>query len=501
MASRKLHQLIKTLSKNEKRLFRLYLNKYKSNKNKYDELLGIYFSIKTFDSAAINEVLKQQQLYKNKTQLQNFLYKQLLNFLASQSKLERDLLWDKVKQAKVLYRRNLPELALKIINDIKPILYTKEYFVLLQAIIILETNVYEILKYNYTEIEKSYLELIDLNKSIGITLKFWHLNFTFNSKVMLYDFKDEADAANYMNMLSRHEIFQLSEKEQQALPTRVIASYYRLGSIVNSYIDKTEEANDFANKYFNLISARKSDFVATHLSKHSIECFYIFTLLKKKDHALKALALIDSLDLRTPVENINFLALKYRRLFDFYTYLNLSEVTQNDLLAFTQDEELIGKHVKISVLGGLYFSLIRLCMHKSWLDKAQKYINILKLKPVFLKNYIISKTISLYEIIIFFEQEINSLFVSSVRSFDYNYKRNSKENYIEIILIKYLNRFRKTKEQKKQMILFKKLAQELKSLPQDIVKYTELDSNYLFAWIDSKIHNCSIETALLRDGK
>jgi tetratricopeptide (TPR) repeat protein len=179
-----LFQLVKSLSKSEKRNFKLYVNRFHSSEDK--KFIQLFDAIEKL-SVYNDEKILQKAPGINKTQLSNLkahLYKQLLLCLRLNS-INSDLdiyIREQIDYGKVLYNKGLYVQALKIVDKVKQMAAEFEKNILLLEILEFEKLIEG--QYITNSIENKAEELS--NETNALTKKINGTNLFSNLSIRLY---------------------------------------------------------------------------------------------------------------------------------------------------------------------------------------------------------------------------------------------------------------------------------------------------------------------------
>lgn len=132
-----LFDLIKSLSKSEKRYFRLFIELHvKGNQNEYSKLYDLLVLQKKYDEKKVKEYLKGENILKHFAEAKYYLQKIILKSLASyHSNLNvESQINEYLQQIKILTERELHELAFNIIQKAKKLATKHEKIIYLLII-------------------------------------------------------------------------------------------------------------------------------------------------------------------------------------------------------------------------------------------------------------------------------------------------------------------------------------------------------------------------------
>ncbi|MGZ5242999.1 MAG: hypothetical protein ACXWDO_00435 [Bacteroidia bacterium] len=143
-ASDDLHKLIQSLSKAEKRNFKLYVSRYDSGqKNNYIKLFEIIERQVVYDETELKEKLAGEKFLKHLPSEKNYLYNLLLESLQLQHAEESIIykLKKRIHQAGILLKRGLTDQCIKLLKRVKESAQQKELHAVILEVLQIEKQV------------------------------------------------------------------------------------------------------------------------------------------------------------------------------------------------------------------------------------------------------------------------------------------------------------------------------------------------------------------------
>ncbi len=465
--------LIKTMSKSEKRSFKLMAAKYNNNKE-YINLFDTIDKQEEYDEEIIKKRFKNKKFINQLSVAKNYLFTTIVDSLYESANYDtiRFKLNELIKQIEVIKDRGLNELCIKYIEKAKRYaiqtlsfqemlkLNRIEYDLGLKNI--LDVDIHEINK-NYATTIKNYSNFLDydylsrlnycynilhiksedpLNAETAYLLNDENLALTFRAKEQLYGIW----VYNYLKTSDYEKIYEIYQK----IVYNLKAQY---GEMVK------EIPSNYCIKLNNLITAsikvRKFDAVQEHLKElDEISNLKISTELKYK---IKGFYYCNSINYYYEIGNYT----KAIEIFD----------------EFLENIRSLKKYIKRPFIVWAYIIVVQLYFKTGDYKKSLKYINvILDLKSEIAKpNYLLSRLINLvlhYELGDF---EYVDAGIDSLRK-----QFNSEDSVFELLIISTLRKLINVFDVSEKKEIFKQLnakLSELKGRPSELPKLDFFDFN------------------------
>lgn len=202
--SDKVFKLIKSMTKSEKRYFKLCISKYKGNRSKRSvELFDAINKQDVYDEKLLQQKLRTSALKKNLSTHKILLFNTILETLRGQhiEKYDKIKLHEKLDYALLLQDKNLLDIAIEIVDDVIVDCQEKKYYEVEQEALILKM---EFLRFNDGERKKMLIfkqKIIDrslgLSKKIKAKMKLLELqnemNLFYNVSYQIATQREEVD--------------------------------------------------------------------------------------------------------------------------------------------------------------------------------------------------------------------------------------------------------------------------------------------------------------------
>lgn len=496
MENDQLFLLIKSLSKAEKRQFKLYANKHEGAKD-YVELFNEIEHQKVYNEAKIKEKLKNRKLAKNFAVVKNYLFNTIIESLqelivydTAESKIDSLL-----KKINILYQKGIIDTCLRYIEKAKIIAENHEMFVELIKIL----NIQHQISLRNTSLlfkkRKEILEELDL-----VTDKLYNLSqYEKLGRQVSYYLLTENLPINSVeiNAILQHP---LMLRKESALSRKAMILYLRIHAEICSHEGKIKDSMQYNYEILrNLetanISAKEFPFIYarainTYLqdaleAKHFDNFNYYLSILKDLFSQK-----ISSHHLNT-IKGFYYLNL-IRKQIIFGNFKEILEILSSNR------EELSSKLIPIKFrIGIIYFECIA-CIGLNQYKEALKILHTFLLgnENIILPIKRISRLLS---IIIHFELSNVTTLLSEIEN-TYRYILNLENNLAEKSILKYFKQLLNCSFETEKTELFNKLKNELLTFEGSPQIQPLLYFDFL-SWIESKIKNKSFIEIVQEKGK
>ena len=499
-ASDELFNLIKSLTKTEKRYFTLFASLQKGSKtfiklfNAIDEQTRSGKEGKEYDEGSIKKKFQGEKFIKQltftKIYLTNLILKSLRNFHSSNSAINKanHLLLN----IGILYNKELLDLCLKQITTLKKITEKHELYVQYFEALSWEENVMnkqQFITQDINAVEKMISEknnvlakVNNINHYNSLVTRWW---YSSHKKITN---RDASDRAYYQAI----EIDSLLKNKQQAITRKSKLAFYLLKSFLHKrngnmnqtiayrtkLLDYMEQFTDniitWPKMYIAAIFNLAGDFF--DMGKHK----QALSILKKSDR-LKKIKLDDAARRFLYEANINFKTDFYNNTGEFDKTISLISEFESGINEFKQYDN-----------SSLYFIAVHniACAYMGVTDfkNALKWINkILNSKvPVVEDIHCFARIINL---VIHFEMG-NEEHLEYITRSTYRYLYKRKRLYkVESCIIDFMRKTERLNSQKEFMSAFKKLQEELIRLSSDPFESRAFEYFDFISWLESKIEN------------
>jgi hypothetical protein len=496
-----LFRLIKTLSKGEKRFFKLYVSRLSdSSTKKFIILFNAIDKQKIYDEDLI--LSKEKTLHpKQFSNLKAHLYYQLLKCLklCNSNNLDTINIMELLDYARILYSKGLYKECIKMIDKVKKMAMENDYSILLLEILDLEKLVIPrtLNAGNERRVNQVITETVQVAESIKNINIFSNLSLKLNSYYIQTGFiKNKADLEKmtyfFSSSLPTYKENKLSFQEKLYLYNSFIGYYFFIQDFKQAYI--------YADKLVKLFEAQPT------MKKHKLE-MYIKALnnLLVAQHKLykynefvatqKQLVAIKRDKTLVLTENINLNLFKAIYFHEINRHFMSGEFKSGTRIVAALESEInkfISRLDKHSVLL-FYYKISCLYFGSSNFKTALKWLNkILNEREIKLREdlYSFSRILSL---ICHFELEHNDLVESTIKStYRYFIKKGDLTIYQTHILdfLKRILTDGNDRNLKKGLILLKDEMEKLEKNRFEKRAFIYFD---IISWLESKIQKRSVQ--------
>ena len=254
----KLFLLIKSLSKGEKRHFKLYASKYsKEGDSNYNKLFDAIEQQAEYDETSIKEAFKNEKFVKQLTVTKNYLYNLILESLRSTNaglSIET-VLRDHLKDVEILYSKALYPQCTQLLSKAKVIAIKHNKFTTTLEIIEWEQRV-RMREAGLKELE-THLEEAHQEEQKHLRILQNRLDMKFLARKMLVHSRKIWIANTEEDIKPFNEIIQhpLLSHPSQALSLISLFEYYNTHAIYNRVKDVPEKLYEFRKKGVELIES------------------------------------------------------------------------------------------------------------------------------------------------------------------------------------------------------------------------------------------------------
>lgn len=252
-----LFDLIHSLSKGEKKNFKLYSKAWKKSvKSNHHKLFDVLEKMKKFDEEAVKDQLNDKKIVKNLSITKHTLYNSLLNCISSFSVNDTVIgeLSNKMIAVESLLEKNLLNQCLKLILKIKREAYEAEEFSILIDILRLQERIvrkgnqqvlYPLLKTIFEEEEVIIEKIKNLNE-------YKKLNRNLFELMWHYGASDKKALAKNLDAIIANKLLR---NITYAVSVRAKSIYYHIHGAYGFAIDELSYSAKFAHKRLELMEA------------------------------------------------------------------------------------------------------------------------------------------------------------------------------------------------------------------------------------------------------
>jgi len=495
-----LFDLINTLSRSEKRYFKIFSTRHNiGDQNNYLKLFDEIEKQKDYNEKDIQEKFKEEKFIKQLPRIKNYLYEIILRSLDSY--YSEDTADSKLKKllhyASILHRKRLYKQCKKSLNKAKEIAYRFEKF----------HKVLEVLKWERKLIiSKPYSKKIvkELNSLLDEEKKLMEIINNINHFSDLYyhlitqqkkgSARREDEISIYEDII-KDKLLQ-NEDNIKSITARIF--YYYLKSSYAFAKGNFKETYNFAKKLKDIMEENPDQIneepnkYLSALNNYITICF----LTNKYDELVESfnkLSIIsDDLPFNT-TEDIVVKIFTHSYNLGLNTYINRGEFNKGIQIVTDIEEGLEkfeGKLGEADLLV-LYYNLAYLYIGAEQYNNALTWINkVLNYPDKELREDLHSFS-RILNLIIHFELGNQDLLVHAVRS-TYRYLlKNKRLNKFEESILDFLKKSNKIDNNEKFRSYFEELMVEITKLSYDPFERQALDYFDFIAWLESKLNETS----------
>lgn len=503
--SEELFNLIKSLTKSEKRFFKLSSSLQSGEKN-YLKIFDAIDEQTVYDEYAIKGSFKNEKFIKHFPSEKNHLYKLILKSLRSyfSDQSISSILKQEIKNIEILYHKTLYEECEKFLKRAKKMAFEHEKFYYLFELIGIEKmlleEAFEDGKFNRSLddlIEEEQMVISKLRNLAEYHILYSKVNLAFRSE----GYARELNTRNIIDEVSENHLI---KAKNTALSKRAATiCYYTQGFChsannnkdlsfiafqqVKTILDNNPSLRgDLIKRYVRTIY----NLIKIHIERKEFRsAFKLITELRELEGNDK----YTSVDIKIRIFRATNMAELdiYDKLGEYEKSLELIESIEGRLKFFennTNKEHLIAFYLKFSVL---YIGINDLNKALFWVNK------ILNDNEKLLRQDLYAYA-RLINIIIHFELgnfDLIEYLVKSTQRFLNKKKRDFELEKLILSSIRKLSKITNQEKQKDTYITFRNKLEDLFKIPENKILLNYFD---FLSWVDSKIDNCSLSEAVQR---
>lgn len=493
-ASTDLFQLIKSLSKQEKRYFKLHASRHAiEGQNKYERLFDAIDGQHAYDETSIKKIFAGEAFIKQLHVAKNYLYKMILTSLRQYHETRSGDPFNRwMREAEILFDRGLFEQSDKIFQKAVKIAQREENFLqLLQAsrwehrIIHSRNDITGLENYVDAGLKKEF----DLLEKYHNFLEFQALNDQVFIPYWKHGAVRKPSEKKALQQLFDRALFQSPDNARS-----FFAKYFYLNArfSYHLFIGEIRESYQYIRKLTEMFPKQNLDpKLVRHYISSLINLYIVQQQLRKFEEIPKTLAQLRSVPATSPEQKRRLLIRSINLETDFYIHTGqfaeglkkiepLLETSQKHLRKADQQQKL-----------GLFYNLAYLYFGAGNFDKALDWINNLLQQPGLKTRQDIHSFSRLLNLIIHYElgnDELLEYIVKSTNRFLSGRKRLFK---VEAVMLKLMRRYPQWLTPKEKAVGFGKLVEELKVLQKDEFEQKAFAYFNFIAWMESKISNKS----------
>ena len=494
--------LIKSLSKTEKRYFKLFVSKNAiGESNHYLKLFNVIEKAGTADKKGIQEhygsddfIQKQYRTYKH------LLYKQILKSLRSyhSEKSVDDNILELIRDAKILYDKTLYNDAEKVLEKAKNLAYKYEKYTFLPQIVRWQKKIFADWSiYNNT----SGTEILQLfEEEMLIVHQMGNVNEYIKLKALIflsYRINGEARTQNDIDRYNNIIDVPALKIDEVTLSYEAKKEYYGIYLIYFTAINNIKEAYKYGEKLVTLMEAHPHQIEDDPLAYSKVLHNFLFAAkeLKKYEEFFNIIPKLKSLLISFNIRSSVLLRICH---LEIVTYIEIGQFKKAELLLPEVEVILMEMTNKDEMLElFVNFGKATLFLGREKYSKALAFLNIIQNDNKIYIRQDHHSFAKILQLIIHFEKENNDLLPYLVRSVYRDLLKRNKLHKTESIFIGFirtkLNNIRSSKD---QIEAFKALKEELIEICNDHMEARFLELFDIISWLESKIENRSFEEVL-----
>lgn len=498
-ASDTLHRLIKSLSKAEKRYFKIYSSRHViGEKNNYQSLFDAIDKQEEYDEDKLFKKFKNQAFIKRFSITKNRLYNSILKSLDSyysNSSIDAQLK-RQIHCAEILFNKSLYDQSHKILKSAKKIALKHEKATSLLEISHWEKRLLE--KDNYEGITKEHLnqiledDKVLLNK-IDAFGELWNIKSNlFNSLYKSGKARNAEELKKFKQIIENN----VMERDENSMFTENIYLKNHIYSVYFYGINNYEKSYFYLNENLSLIENKASFFKEEPNIAISVltNLMYLALKINKFDEAknlLKKLKSIVASDGDKVYENESFKVFELTTSAELTLLKEAGEYEKGLALIPAIEAGLEKYSNKLSSMrkAFFYFSISTLFFSNNQFKPALRWINKL------LNNIDIDRTqdihcmAQLYNLIIHLELGNHNLLPYTLRSTQRYLETRHKVYKFESVFLTFVNNILKKRQELSEFELHNQLAKDLQELQGDPFEKPAFEYFDFAQWATNKVRN------------
>lgn len=496
--STELFDLIKSLSKSEKRFFKLSSSLQSGDKN-YLKIFDAIEKQNEYNEQELKDLFKHETFIKHLPSEKNHLYKLILkslrNYYAESS--ISSILRTEIKNIEILLRKGLYKEADKFLQRAKKMAIDNEKFYYVFELINLEKQLLEE-HYESGDFERDLNELIKEENDVLEKLRNLAEYHIIYSKIN-YVFRKEGFAHNEeeRNMVNEIENYHLIKGKNTALSFRASSICYYIKGLCAATNRNYEEALSHFLRVKEILDANphlRADLAKRYLRtlNHLLHCY-----IDASDFQ-SANALIEKITELKNKEGFNTLEIELK-IFTI-TYIGLLQINNkkgdfNKSVSYQpviiQKLDRFGERINKEQLLLFYYHFAYANFAAGNYKESLFWINkILNDTEQTLRHDIFNFT-RLLNLLTHFEMGNNDLLEYTIKSTVRYYSKKQKDYSAEAVLLKYLRKLIKVNNASNRKVIYADMKKELEQLFKNPIEKVVLDYFDAIAWLESKISNHS----------
>ncbi len=494
--------MIRSLSKQEKRYYKMYTTLSGGKTNKYLLLFDAIDAQKEYDEEKLKRKFKDEAFVKQFHVLKNYLYTLILKSLRNyHSNNSEDRYHSLLRDAQILYNKGLRKQSSKLLSKAKQIAQKDEQFLQLldihrweHSIIHQENNIERLEAYVNEEVQNEF-ELIDRYQNL---LQFQLLNDKFFIRYWKSGIaRDEEQRKAYENLIDK-PIY-----EDEHAPSSIEAQFYQLNAQYTRFFctGQLKKANMAIEKAADLLDAadpQKKRYLAKFIS--ALNNLYVV----QKELNLHKEALETLRNLRNvPVDSLTHKAEHFMRSYILELDLHISTGMFTNALknigTIEEDYNNFKKHIDKQSRLAFFYNFSYLYFGAGRFDRALIWNNLLLNDRDLSVREDIHCFGRILNLIIHYEIGNDDLLEYTVRStyrFLYKRKRLFK---VEGVILDFLKKYPNWVDREQITAGFEELHKKLLAFQEDDYEKYAFEYFDFISWLESKIQKEKFEVVKQRN--
>lgn len=502
-ASTELFDLIKSLSKSEKRFFKLSSSLQSGEKN-YLKIFDYIDRQKTYDENELKEVFKDETFIKHFPSEKNHLYKLILKSLRSfhSDKSISSMLKQEVKNVEILYKKALFKECNKFVSRAKKqaIEHEKFYywFELLSWEKLLLEEAYEAGKFdrNLDELIEEEQEVIDKLRNLAeYQMLYSRINFLYRSG----GFSKNDEERKEVDKIANHPLI---KGKNTALSSRAATICYYIQGLCAA------TNRDYQTSFIKFLRVKtildKNPLLKRDLAKRYVRALknllYCYIDNNELDKAEETIAMMralpsdkgfESIDVKVKIFTSSYIAelmICDRR----GTYDKSLEIANEIIKGIESYGHKINKEQQIV----FYYNLTYVYFGAEQYNNALRWVNNLLNDNEQVLRQDIYNFARMFNLIIHFELGNYDLLEYVIKSTARYLKKQKKDYQVEFLIIKYLKKLIKLDDKSTRSVVYDKMFVDLNEAFKKPSERVVLQYFDYLSWADSKVKGISFAEAV-----
>lgn len=500
--SEDLFQLIKSLSKQEKRYFKLYASRHViGEKNKYVQLFDAIDKQTAYNEEKIKKKFIGETFLKQLHVTKNYLYKLILNALRQfhENKAE-DQFPVLLRNAQILFKKGLLQQSEKALNKaMKTALENERFLQLLEVyrwkhhIIHNRNDVKRLEHYVNVDFQKE-LDILDIYRNF---LQFQRLHdqmFIPYWKKGIIRKKEEKEALSKM----LEDDFYQNIDNAKSFNARMFYHntrflyYFLTGEMQQCYIHMEQQVLMFEQLEANLLKGEKESNYISSL----INLYIIQKELHKYDEGLETLRKLRLIPTNSSTLKARLFTRSYNLEIDLYISTGQFKEGISNLPTFENELEQYRKYILKQHRLGLFYNLAYIYFGAGKYETALDWINELLNDPDLKTREDIQSFGQILNLFIHYELGNDKLLEYIVKS-TYRFLLKRKRLFkVESVILRFLKKYPNWITNQELLKGFSELKEELQLLADDEYEKRAFEYFDFISWLESKIQNRDFETVI-----